>query len=49
MSMTMLNKNSTKNRAVELCEVKEVSVKEICELFSISKPTLYSYVREAGA
>ncbi len=35
-------------RAVELYESKEVSVKEICELFSSSKPTLYGYVKEAG-
>jgi len=32
---------------VELCENKEVSVKELCSMFAISKPTLYSYVKES--
>ena len=38
-----------RNRAVELYNNREVSVKEICNMFSISKPTLYSYVRESQA
>ena len=36
-----------RRRAVELYDSKEISVKEICTMFSISKPTLYSYVRES--
>lgn len=35
-----------RKRAVELYNSREVSVKEICAMFVISKPTLYSYVRE---
>lgn len=32
---------------VDLYNKKELMVKEICEMMSISKPTLYTYVREA--
>lgn len=35
--------------AVELYEQKKHSVSQICEMMSISKPTLYSYVREHTA
>ena len=35
-----------RQRAVELYNKREVSVQEICAMFSISKPTLYSYVKE---
>lgn len=34
-------------RAVDLYNSKNVSVKEICTMFAISKPTLYTYVRES--
>jgi DNA invertase Pin-like site-specific DNA recombinase len=34
-------------RAVQLYHKKELTVKEICEMMGISKPTLYAYVREA--
>ena len=34
-------------RAVELYEKKNLTVREICELMKISKPTLYKYVRAA--
>ena len=33
--------------AVDLYQKKELSVLKICELMGISKPTLYSYVRES--
>jgi DNA invertase Pin-like site-specific DNA recombinase len=33
--------------AVQLYQEKKVAVKDICELMSISKPTLYAYVRQA--
>ena len=33
-------------RAVELYEEKRLTVKEICEMMGISKPTLYAYVRQ---
>ena len=33
--------------AVELYRARERSVKEICQIMGISRPTLYSYVREA--
>ncbi len=36
-----------RQRAVELYNNREVSVKEICAMFAISKPTLYSYVQES--
>jgi transposase-like protein len=36
-------------RAVELYEEKRLTVKEICEMMGISKPTLYAYVRQAQA
>ena len=38
-----------RQRVVELYENKEVSVKELCAMFAISKPTLYSYVKERQA
>lgn len=31
--------------AVDLYEAKKTSVKKICELLAISKPTLYAYIR----
>ncbi|WP_460909107.1 helix-turn-helix domain-containing protein [Spirosoma areae] len=31
--------------AVQLYEAKKTSIKKICELLAISKPTLYAYVR----
>ena len=34
--------------AVQLYRAKEHSIAEICRLMGISKPTLYSYVAEAG-
>src|SRR3954453_19722597 len=34
--------------AVELYRAKEHSIAEICRLMGISKPTLYSYLAEAG-
>lgn len=37
-----------RKRAVELYNKREVSVKEICAMFSISKPTLYSYLQESN-
>ena len=33
----------------ELYDSKKHTVKEICEMMGISKPTLYSYLRESGA
>ena len=33
----------------ELYDSKKHTVKEICEMMGISKPTLYSYLRERGA
>ena len=33
--------------AVDLYNEKKMSVKKICEMMGISKPTLYSYVRES--
>ena len=33
--------------AVQLYQEKKIAVKHICELMSISKPTLYAYVRQA--
>jgi len=36
-------------RAVQLYHAKELTVKEICEMMGISKPTLYAYVRQAQA
>ena len=36
-----------RKRAVELYQKKEISIKEICSMMNISKPTLYSYVRES--
>ena len=37
---------SQRQRAVALYHQKELTVREICALFGISKPTLYSYIRE---
>lgn len=31
--------------ALQLYEAKKTSVKQICELLAISKPTLYAYIR----
>jgi DNA invertase Pin-like site-specific DNA recombinase len=33
-------------RAVQLYHKKELTVREICEMMGISKPTLYAYVRQ---
>ncbi|KAA6437086.1 recombinase family protein [Dyadobacter flavalbus] len=33
--------------AVQLYEAKKTSVKKICEMLEISKPTLYAYIRES--
>jgi DNA invertase Pin-like site-specific DNA recombinase len=38
-----------RQRAVELYQAKQLTVKEICEMMGISKPTLYAYVRQAQA
>ncbi len=38
---------SKQQRAVELYQEKRLSVKEICHMTGISKPTLYAYVRQA--
>ena len=35
-----------RKHAVELYNAKEKSIKEICEIMNISKPTLYKYVEE---
>jgi len=35
-----------RKHAVDLYNAKEKSIKEICELMNISKPTLYKYVEE---
>jgi DNA invertase Pin-like site-specific DNA recombinase len=34
-------------RAVQLYHKRELTVKEICEMMGISKPTLYAYIRKA--
>ncbi|WP_374754374.1 helix-turn-helix domain-containing protein [Dyadobacter alkalitolerans] len=31
--------------AIQLYEAKKTSVKKICEMLEISKPTLYAYIR----
>jgi DNA invertase Pin-like site-specific DNA recombinase len=36
-----------RQRAVELYQAKQLTVREICEMMGISKPTLYTYVRQA--
>jgi DNA invertase Pin-like site-specific DNA recombinase len=36
-------------RAVDLYQATQLTVKEICEMMGISKPTLYTYVRQAQA
>ena len=41
-------KPGRQQRAVQLYHAKELTVKEICEMMGISKPTLYAYVREAA-
>jgi transposase-like protein len=35
----------TRQRAVQLYQAKQLTVKEICAMMGISKPTLYAYVR----
>jgi transposase-like protein len=40
---------SKRQRAVQLYQEKQLTVKEICEMMGISKPTLYAYVRQAQA
>ena len=40
-----LDENKRK-MVVDLYNKKELMVKEICEMMEISKPTLYSYIRE---
>ena len=40
---------SKRQRAVQLYQAKQLTVKEICEIMGISKPTLYAYVRQAQA
>jgi len=37
---------SKRKHAVDLYNAKEKSIKEICEIMSISKPTLYKYIDE---
>ncbi len=37
-----------RQRAVQLYQEKQLTVKEICEMMGISKPTLYSYLAETG-
>ena len=36
-----------RQRAVQLYQEKQLTVKEICTMMGISKPTLYTYVRQA--
>jgi DNA invertase Pin-like site-specific DNA recombinase len=36
-----------RQRAVELYQAEQLTVKGICEMVGISKPTLYTYVRQA--
>jgi Helix-turn-helix domain of resolvase len=36
-----------RQRAVQLYQAKRLTVKKICEIIGISKPTLYAYVRQA--
>jgi DNA invertase Pin-like site-specific DNA recombinase len=38
-----------RQRAVQLSQAKQLTVKEICEMMGISKTTLYAYVRQAQA
>lgn len=38
-----------RRHAVELYRAKDTTVREICTLMGISKPTLYAYVAEANA
>jgi len=40
---------SKRQRAVQLYQEKQLTVKEICEMMGISKPTLYANVRQAHA
>ena len=42
-------KPGRQQRAVQLYHAKELTVREICEMMGISKPTLYAYVRQAQA
>ena len=34
--------------AIQLYEAKKTSVKKICEMLEISKPTLYAYIRASA-
>ena len=34
---------------MQLYQAKQLTVKEICEMMGISKPTLYAYVRQMQA
>jgi DNA invertase Pin-like site-specific DNA recombinase len=36
-----------RQRAMELYQARQLTVKEICEMMGISKPTLYTYVRQS--
>jgi DNA invertase Pin-like site-specific DNA recombinase len=36
-----------RQRAVQLYQAKQLTVKEICEMMEISQPTFYAYVRQA--
>jgi transposase-like protein len=38
-----------RQRAVQPYQAKQLTVKELCEMMGISKPTLYAYVRQAQA
>ena len=38
---------SKRQRAVQLYQEKQLTVKEICAMMGISKPTLYAHVRQA--
>ena len=38
-----------RQRAMQLYQAKQLTVKEICEMMGIPKPTLYPYVRQAQA
>ncbi len=40
-------KPARQKRTVQLYHKKEPTVREICEMMGISKPTLYAYVRQA--
>ncbi|HEY6411707.1 MAG TPA: helix-turn-helix domain-containing protein, partial [Ktedonobacteraceae bacterium] len=42
-------KPGRQQRAAQLYQAQELTVKEICAMMGISKPTLYAYVRQAQA